>query len=134
MNKVEEVFSGKICSRVERLYDGINDRTYAEDSLQVLREIESILREFREEVAKKDVDRTLGIQLATQYSKVADIYVRLEEYLQDLRDGKTPQMDVEKARKYASNLHLILNGFVDIAHEIDRGHKKQPAEYEEEGE
>jgi len=128
MSKLEEVFSGRVCDKIEQLYEGINEDGKAESSLGVLRDIESILQEFRKETEGMDIDKSLNIQLATQFKNAAAQFLKLEDYFESVKGGGEPSMDKDTATKYASNLHLILNGFVDYAKELDRGHKKDPYE------
>ncbi len=126
MNKVKDVLAGKIESRMDTLYNNLPDRTKATESLRLLGEFEDMLEEFMKAVSQKKIDRTMGIQLSTQYAKVADILVKLEEYLNAQKAGTEPEASLDQARKYASNITLILNGFVDMAGEIDRNYTKQP--------
>ncbi|MBN1785706.1 MAG: hypothetical protein JW825_01790 [Candidatus Methanofastidiosa archaeon] len=124
MGKVGDVFSCKACAKVEALYYGINDKEKAQDSLNLLSDIESMLQEFRMETEKLDLDKMLNIQIATQYKNAATQFLHLEDYFNGIKQGKGPSMDDETARKYVSNLHLIVNSFIDYAKEIDRAHKK----------
>jgi hypothetical protein len=126
VNKVKDVLAGKIESRMDTLYNNLPDRTKATESLRLLGEFEDMLEEFMKAVSQKKIDRTMGIQLSTQYAKVADILVKLEEYLNAQKAGTEPEASLDQARKYASNITLILNGFVDMAGEIDRNYTKQP--------
>lgn len=126
MNKVKDVLAGKIESRMDTLYNNLPDRTKATESLRLLGEFEDMLEEFMKAVSQKKIDRTMGIQLSTQYAKVADILVKLEAYLNAQKAGTEPEASLDQARKYASNITLILNGFVDMAGEIDRNYTKQP--------
>jgi len=126
VNKVKDVLAGKIESRMDTLYNNLPDRTKATESLRLLGEFEDMLEEFMKAVSQKNIDRTMGIQLSTQYAKVADILVKLEAYLNAQKAGTEPEASLDQARKYASNITLILNGFVDMAGEIDRNYTKQP--------
>ncbi len=126
MNKVKDVLAGKIESRMDTLYNNLPARTKATESLRLLGEFEDMLEEFMKAVSQKKIDRTMGIQLSTQYAKVADILVKLEAYLNAQKAGTEPEASLDQARKYASNITLILNGFVDMAGEIDRNYTKQP--------
>ncbi len=126
MDKVKDVLYGKIDSKMDSLYRNIPEARKAEDSLDILAEIEALLEQYRTAITKKTIDRTMGIQLATQYAKIADILVKLEAYLNAQKECKEPDVSVDQARKYVSNTTLILNGFVDMAIEIDRNYTKRP--------
>ncbi|HPR42610.1 MAG TPA: hypothetical protein PK718_08725 [Candidatus Methanofastidiosa archaeon] len=126
MSKLEELFTGRICDRVESIFEGIEDGSKAQGSLDVLKEIESILQEFKRETEGLDIDKALNIQLATQFKNAAAQFLHLEDYFNSVKAGDAPSIDKETARKYASNLNLVLNGFADYAKEIDRGHERQP--------
>ena len=128
MNKVKDVLYGKIDPRMDALYNNLPEPRKAEASLAILSEIEGLLEDFRNAVAEKNVDRTMGIQLATQYAKIAEILVKLESYLNAQKEGKEPDASLDQARKYVSNTTLILNGFVDMAIEIDRDYTKHPTD------
>ncbi len=126
VNKVKDVLYGKIDPKMDALYNNIPEARKAEESLDILAEVETLLEQFRIAVTEKTIDRTMGIQLATQYAKIADILVKLEAYLNAQKEGKEPDVSVDQARKYVSNTTLILNGFVDMAIEIDRNYTKHP--------
>ncbi len=126
VNKVKDVLYGKIDPKMDALYNNIPEARKAEESLQILAEVEKLLEQFRTAITEKTIDRTMGIQLATQYAKIADILVKLEAYLNAQKAGKEPEASVDQARKYVSNTTLILNGFVDMAIEIDRNYTKHP--------
>jgi hypothetical protein len=128
VNKVKNVLYGKIDPRMDALYNNLPEPRKADASLAILSEIEGLLEDFRNAVAEKNVDRTMGIQLATQYAKIAEILVKLESYLNAQKEGKEPDASLDQARKYVSNTTLILNGFVDMAIEIDRDYTKHPTD------
>jgi hypothetical protein len=113
---------------MDALYNNLPEPRKADASLAILSEIEGLLEDFRNAVAEKNVDRTMGIQLATQYAKIAEILVKLESYLNAQKEGKEPDASLDQARKYVSNTTLILNGFVDMAIEIDRDYTKHPTD------
>jgi len=124
MGKLDDIFSGKICSRIDNLYYGVDDASRANESLRVLDDIQGILQEFRMETNGLELDKSFNIQLATQFKNAAAQFIHLEEFYTAIRDGKEVPFDSELAKKYVSNLHLIFNSFKDYAIEIDRGYKK----------
>lgn len=126
MNNVKDVLYGKIDPRMDALYNNLPEPKMAEESLAILKEIESLLEEYKNVVTEKQIDRAMGIQLATQYAKIAEILLKLEAYLNAQKNGEEPEASLEEARKFASNTTLILNGFVDMAIEIDRNYTKHP--------
>lgn len=124
MSNLEEIFSGKICSRIDNLYYGVDDADKATESLEVLDDIQNILQEFRMETNNKGIDKSLNLQLATQFKNAAAQFIHLEEFYTAIKNGKEVPFDSELAKKYVSNLHLIFNSFKDYAKEIDRDHKR----------
>jgi len=119
----EDVFNGNVCCRVDALYEGVDDSSKIDAALETLKGIEKTLQEFRLEIAENEISRMLAVQLATQYSKIAGIFVDLENYFNDTKGGRDAAFDDGDVKKKIDNMHLILNGFVDMAKEVDRQNK-----------
>jgi len=125
-DNVEDVVKGTIFPRIDRLYDGINDLREAASSLEALGELQTILNNFKAQIAKNDVDRATQEVLDSQYRNAEKLMGRLERFFNDFKEMKTPEFTVVDAKKHVSNLHLVFNGLCDVAKEVDRNYVKKP--------
>ena len=105
---------------VEHVYESVNGKINSDEGIGAFEKIKGIMYAFRSAYMAKGQQKNMHRSYVSLEKNYKVISGKLDIHLRETSEKRQTTIPKEEATELVSNLHLVLNGFRELAKSIDR--------------